>query len=731
MKNITILILPIFFACTAFALNPKPNSLTSTEEEKLSQQIQKTDFLLSQTFIDRWKIDREIEWAHNSEQTNTTELDRTKEKITNKINSLTNQKQEITNNLSSYFNFENWNTTRPWFETNFDENLNDRTETIAVENLDQFDLSKNSIPFPLENRFFNHYNLVFMDNMDAPVDTPRGHQHNDEPQLRARLDCNGDIVYKDRFLFFSKEKRSHSYEFDWYNSHRNAQRVQVQITPEVSQCLFSFKEPNAKEWKYGIRMQAIDQLQTAWMDLAHHLEVCARPANLPTNSVESFFWSQDFVNTTCPKTFEKLTNLKDPILAFQTRIQNLTGAIIPEGDIKKQDPTMPLDFSTAPRYDIIYISSLNFSADFLGNILARALRYHADRGTQIRILVPDVSITKKDLNILKWLASNRPNVKFQRYQFKMSDGEDGALIDKFHRVNHTKVFIGYSTSHPENNFFITGGRNIRDSYFFKDPTLLKRWSYLKNYAEEEEDYIYYDDMEIEIRGNDFIKSVLAQVLSLWNRDLDNQNFRSTNINIPAQLSPDQKNRLISSPQKLPLIRHFTSLPYVDGYQLEKIYVQLIDSAQNEILMTSPYFRPPKSIGAAFQRAHDRGVKIKIITRVNLNGDTVPKIAEEVNREGINEYLNAAEFFEWSDDKSILHEKLIVVDQKLSFVSSVNLNHRSFLHDIESGTMILDPEITAKIHSEISTCLSKSKIITQKFKVNFFNHFILELAEGYF
>src|SRR5207237_1015564 len=39
---------------------------------------------------------------------------------------------------------------------------------------------------------------------------------------------------------------------------------------------------------------------------------------------------------------------------------------------------------------------------------------------------------------------------------------------------------------------------------------------------------------------------------------------------------------------------------------------------------------------------------------------------------------------------VLHSKIMMIDQRLVTISSVNLNNRSFFHDSENGIVVLDP-----------------------------------------
>lgn len=654
------------------------------------------------------------------------------------VRALLNERMTLVNQLSSKLQIRDWNGLGPWFESTYRANLFETEEVLSIKNLDEYKLNgpfRN--PFPLEHRFYRDYTLRLRNDLpakDSDKPHPGGRNDDNRPQsyLQARMECDGDIIYESGFLFFGGEKRSRVYDFRWYYNEVNGQRLKVKFSTGVRRCSVKFYDAdNSRTYTHGFEMVDLGESNKEWYKLSNQIDVCAQPKGNFGNNPTSFFWQQDYNFTTCPQTFDKMVNLRDPYVATNEKILALTGSPLRRKDFDDKNPMATLDFSKAPHFDVIWVSSLNFSADFYGMVLARSLRYHAERGTQIRILVPEVTMTKKDKNILEWLQIGVPNVKVQYYKYRLSDSNDGGWFDKFHRVNHTKLLIGYSGSNPKASFLITGGRNIRDSYIFSDTPFYKAYAYLKNYGDGEESYIYYNDFEIELRGQNFVKSVLAQMISFWTREPESNRFRSTNINIPQYASDSQMARLASLDQLYPIVRHIVSLPFFDGFQLERYYIEMFDSAQSEILLTTPYFRPSVAISAALDRAVARGVKVKVVTRIHLAGDGTPQIAEEVNKEGVNRHLKNVEIYEWSDQKSILHAKILVIDRKLSFVSSVNLNRRSFIHDTESGVLILHHKTAEELRLEVTKFLSQSRRITAQEKISWISGTLIDWGDSYF
>lgn len=699
---------------------------STSAREALAEKIQKIDLDIERLRIRAWSARQQA--ARQRARSDLVDAARTRQKDAEReINELTRRRLQLAKDLSAQLELSTWSGTNPWFDVRTG-NLLSRVETFALENPTGFKGNRSLQPFALEHRLFKDYQLRLENRSELSLGI--GERQEDIP-LRARMECDAPMTYETGFLFMKREVRNKVYEFDWYNSKKNGQQILLRFDPAVSRCTLLFRERSVDQWTYRLNFRALDEIVPRWSELSNHLEVCPKPVGFKAKDPVSFFWSQDFSHVTCPHDFDKIVQLRPPLKALNAKIRGLTGSDVPKRIFDTKDPTLPLDFSKAPKFDVIWVSSLNFSADLYGSLIAQALRWHAERGTQIRILIPWATTMFKDKRMVEKMMAGLPSVKLQLYEFKATEGSDGTWIDEFHRVNHVKLLIGYSFSAKENNFLVTGGRNMRDSYLFHEKPNYSKFPWLTNYAAGEEPFIYYDDYELEMRGESLVRATLAQMLALWNRDDFTQSMRPTNLNIAKTASQEQVVRLAGVDKDRPVVRHVVSLPFSDDRKLETFYVEMINSAKKEILLTTPYFLPSERLSAAFSAAAERGVKIKVLTRLKLAGDGVPSIAEDVNKKGINRHLLEIEMYEWTDPKSILHAKLLVIDQKLSFISSVNMNHRSFLHDSEAGMLILSEKAAKGLREDVLGYFASAKQITSERKIGFFNGLLLDWAQNYF
>jgi phosphatidylserine/phosphatidylglycerophosphate/cardiolipin synthase-like enzyme len=275
---------------------------------------------------------------------------------------------------------------------------------------------------------------------------------------------------------------------------------------------------------------------------------------------------------------------------------------------------------------------------------------------------------------------------------------------------HIKLFVTLSSTEPENNILVLGGRNIHDGFLYREKPDHSRFPELTQYgADLDENFVHWSDFEIRIKSPQIARSIYSHLLTFWNRDTLTQKLES--INLPADGSPLVSGlEVLNSPK--PMMRHIISVPFEDDHALEKLFVKMIDGAQSTIQLSSPYLRPTKAITHALERAVLRKVKVTIQTRIDLKGDTQAWLYTEVNKESINNLYAKTQIYEWTKN-SILHSKFILVDGRVAFVGSVNLSRRSFIQDIENGFVIHDETFVKKMQTIFEGYTSQSRLITKE------------------
>ncbi|UCI30481.1 phospholipase D-like domain-containing protein [Mesorhizobium sp. B4-1-4] len=410
---------------------------------------------------------------------------------------------------------------------------------------------------------------------------------------------------------------------------------------------------------------------------------CTVPDGADLDALERAFYASRWLSQTCALPIGEPRLLRKSRDGFNAKVEALMGAPLSDAAIDKGDPELPLDFSKAPRLKLIYLSSLEFKADFSGRIIERLIRHHAALGTKVRIIVTDVLEREKDDAILHRLAAEFPNVELQEYRWRADHGAPiDEQISQLHKTHHIKMLATLARD-PARSRVIIGGRNIHDGFLFHQPIDLSRYPGLQQYGKTDglslNYYSNWSDFDIEFADNATVDTLAAHLSTIWLRDAD------TNLSRPFSIPVRADGRRPSGNA-----RHFISVPYEDDHALEDYFVDLIDAAQHHVQIVNPYLNLTPSLAHAFDRALARGVKIDIVGRIDLKGDIGGRFLTALNKLFVEQYGDRINIREFKAPDVVLHSKIMMIDERLVAISSVNLNNRSFFHDSENGMTVLDP-----------------------------------------
>jgi cardiolipin synthase len=115
-------------------------------------------------------------------------------------------------------------------------------------------------------------------------------------------------------------------------------------------------------------------------------------------------------------------------------------------------------------------------------------------------------------------------------------------------------------------------------------------------------------------------------------------------------------------------------------------LQAIYNAKKSIFIQTPYFLPPDAMIKALHAAAIRGVDVRIM----LSERSDMQLVQLASRSYIQEMLeNGAKIYFYK--KGFLHSKLMVFDDSLTLVGSVNFDSRSLEQNFEIGAFIYDEE----------------------------------------
>lgn len=156
--------------------------------------------------------------------------------------------------------------------------------------------------------------------------------------------------------------------------------------------------------------------------------------------------------------------------------------------------------------------------------------------------------------------------------------------------------------------------------------------------------------------------------------------------------------------------------YVDQHpkskKLSQVFGSLLNEAEHEIKVLPFLPFMDKYMIEAFHRAQERGVDVKMI---------VPFDKRVGNRKGI-EYM-AKDLLtmqidlrieqEGDESQGLLHEKLMIVDDRYVVIGSTNINYRSFNLAYETTLVIDSPELAKQVEAHFDSLYENTIPITEE------------------
>jgi cardiolipin synthase len=151
-----------------------------------------------------------------------------------------------------------------------------------------------------------------------------------------------------------------------------------------------------------------------------------------------------------------------------------------------------------------------------------------------------------------------------------------------------------------------------------------------------------------------------------------------------------------------------STPTIGGSTRARILFQLLlASAQRSISITTPYFLPDKSLMHELCRAVERGLRVRILVPGRKSDHMVTR---STSRAGYGELLKAgAEVYEYQP--SMIHAKVLCVDELWVVVGSTNFDNRSFGINDEVNLAIRDANVAMRFENDMALDLDQSRRIS--------------------
>ena len=363
-----------------------------------------------------------------------------------------------------------------------------------------------------------------------------------------------------------------------------------------------------------------------------------------------------------------------------------------------------------------------FHGDVVGYLIADRILTAADRGVRVRVLLDDFHLGN-DAALVGY--DSHPNIEIRIFNpwAHRKPGLAGNLemLTHLKRLNtrmHNKSIVA------DNRMSIVGGRNVGDEYLglreigsYYDLDVLSAGPVAAEVARSfdlywNSDPVYpassfsrpgFEDRDLlaEVRED------IAHALGRFEDELPEfargeQDWSARFHGLVDRVSYGRAEVVYDKPVTGPDLPEVNVIESLD---------QLTLGAESEVLATTPFFVPEEELRVGVDGLTKRGVRVAAFTNSLASVDSYA--AHTGYRPWRKRLLNAgAELYELRRDAVDLapivttppnepryvglHAKFIVVDRKLAYIGSLNLDPRSIYLNTEMGPMIDDPVLAGQL-----------------------------------
>ncbi|EGV44038.1 cardiolipin synthase [Bizionia argentinensis JUB59] len=286
--------------------------------------------------------------------------------------------------------------------------------------------------------------------------------------------------------------------------------------------------------------------------------------------------------------------------------------------------------------------------DHIGTKLIDILCEKASEGIKVRLTFDDVG-SKISWKTKRRLKDN--GVEFYAFMPVLFPNFTG----KMNYRNHRKIAI------IDGEIGYVGGINIADAYVnYKDDTT------------------YWRDTHLRIVG-EALKPLQVHFLMTWDF------VSNSSCDISVELFPN------SDVQTTKAVQIAASGPDTDWANIMEAMFVAINTAENYVYVTTPYFIPNDEIVTALQVAAKSGIDVRLL---------IPKESDSwIAKYATNSYLERlleAEVRVYRYTKGFIHAKTMVVDDLFSTIGTSNLDYRSFNINFEINALIYNKETSVEL-----------------------------------
>lgn len=313
----------------------------------------------------------------------------------------------------------------------------------------------------------------------------------------------------------------------------------------------------------------------------------------------------------------------------------------------------------------IYIETFIICPGQMWNKIKEILLNKAKQGVDIRIIYDDVGcLDKLKRREISFLRKNGIRIRGFNLFIPVLD-----LI--LNNRDHRKICT------IDGKIAYTGGINIADEYINK-----------------KERFGYWKDSALALYGEG-VFPMEVYFLCMWEH--------VTKEKISKEMTQYEK---IDNSKGI--VQPYIDSPLDDELVGENIYMNIISSAKKYVYISSPYFVVDDEMLRVIMNASKRGIDVRII----LPSIPDKKIVNQVTKSFYLRLIEAGvKVYEY--DRGFNHSKLVIADDEIATVGSINFDYRSFYLSFENGVWLYKTDTIKDILLDYNTMLAESKRVSKE------------------
>lgn len=329
--------------------------------------------------------------------------------------------------------------------------------------------------------------------------------------------------------------------------------------------------------------------------------------------------------------------------------------------LKNGDEIFPamLNAIEASTSSIDFLTFVYWQGD-IAKAFARSLAQKAEEGVEVKVLLDSYGAHPMNKELITLMESSGVHVVWFRPLVRWK-------IWKADNRTHRKILI------CDNQIAFTGGVGIAEEWE-GDARNPSEWR----------------DTHFKIEGP-AVLGIKSGFIENWIESND-----ALNLDLFADQIPET-----TGPTSIQTIRTSSSVRWSD---IVLLYQSLIKLAQKRIIICTAYFNPDQELIHVLCERASEGIDIQILIPGEHTDQRITKLAAEDVFEDLLTHGIQISYY----TKTMMHAKVMLIDEELSCIGSANFNHRSMLKDDEINLVLLDNEINTILSQHFEEDLQYSK-----------------------